>query len=53
MKSGEGHGLPESKTFIDASRPSQNNELVLGEEGICFTCRKQGRVVYYKILAPA
>lgn len=45
-------GSPESRTFLDASRPSQRNEVVLGEDGVCFTCGKKGRVVYFKIGSP-
>ena len=42
-----GDTSPQAKDFVDARRHSKQNQMLIGEDGLCFHCGKPGLVVYY------
>ena len=44
-----GDTSPPAKMFIDFARHSKDNEMLIGEDGLCFHCGKSGLVVHYRI----
>ena len=41
-----GDTSPQAKRFVDASRHSKMNKILIGEDGRCFHCGKSGLVVH-------